>query len=292
MKNVLITGVNGFLGQHLLKFLSTDGYNITGTGRGESRLHPGNNSNYVQANLTDAKEVDKLLNECQPDVIIHNAAMSKPDECNVERNECLAINVESTRMLLQKKPAHFIYISTDFVFGENGPHAEGDKTGPLNFYGESKLLAEHLVMDSGVTATIVRPVFIYGQVYDGMRPTFLHWVKNNLVQEKPIKVVSDQLRTPTYAPDICKGISTIIHKKATGIFHLAGKDIVSPYQMAVTTARQLHLDETLITSVTADTFPEPVQRAKRSGLVIDKAKKELQYEPVSFAEGVKLTFNL
>ena len=138
---------------------------------------------------------------------------------------------------------------------------------------------------------IVRPVFIYGPVLQGMRPSFLHWVKNNLEQHKLIKVVSDQQRTPTFVTDICKGIETIISQKQEGAFHLAGKDILSPFEMAVTVANFLRLDAALIENVTSDIFIETVLRAKRSGLKIDKAEKMLGYKPVSFEEGVQLTFN-
>ncbi len=98
------------------------------------------------------------------------------------------------------------------------------------------------------------------------------------------------MRTPTYVNDICTGIECIIKQRNTGIYHLAGKDVLSPYEMAITTAEVLGLDGALIESVTSETFPEPVLRAKRSGLKIDKAQRELGYEPVSFAEGVEYSF--
>lgn len=289
MKKVLITGANGFLGQHLCYYLHANGYKITATGKGQSRIE-NNLIEYRSTELTSGKEVNELINEVKPDVIIHNAAMSKPDECEANKKLCIDVNVNTTKYLLQSPQCHFIYLSTDFVFGENGPHSEEDPTGPLNFYGESKLQSEQLVVKSAHNATIVRPVFIYGPVFKNVRPSFLHWVKNNLEQNKQIKVVSDQWRTPTFAPDICSGIHTIIQKQASGKFHLAGKDILSPYDMALSTARFLNLNEKLIENVTASTFPEPVKRAKKSGLLIDKAIAILNYNPVSFTEGIYRTF--
>jgi len=289
MKKILITGANGFLGQHLCLFLLDKGYEIVATGRGNCRV-PVKDLHYHQCDLTESKEVKLLLNAHSPAVIIHTAAMSKPDECNADKASCLKANVEATRYLLQAGYSHFIYVSTDFIFGDNGPHEEDDVANPLNFYGQSKLQAEELVKATAGKTTIVRPVFIYGQIWEGLKGSFLHWVKNNLEQSKPIKVVSDQLRTPTYVIDICKGIETIIDKQSTGVYHLAGKNIVSPYDMALTTAKVVGLDASLIEKVTADTFPEPVKRAKRSGLKIEKAQRELGYEPVSFEEGVRLTF--
>ncbi|MBC7651213.1 MAG: sugar nucleotide-binding protein, partial [Deinococcales bacterium] len=180
--------------------------------------------------------------------------------------------------------------STDFVFGEGGPYDETVTPAPLNFYGQSKLIAEQLVLASNLQVAIVRPVFIYGKVLAGMPPTFLHWVKTNLDNKKPMKIVNDQQRTPTFVKDICEGIFLMILKKVTGIFHLAGKDVLTPYTMATKLANLLYLDDTLIEPVMSATFAEPVQRAKKSGLKIDKAIKILGYNPVSFEEGVRLSF--
>jgi len=294
--NILVTGANGFLGQHLTKHLTNLQYTTIAAGRGLRRIPSKIPVTYHSIELTDEAAVNGIINSTQPNIIIHTAANSKPDDCEKDKEGCLQNNVEATRYLLQAfkqlnpSNALFIYLSTDFIFGENGPHNENDITGPLNFYGESKLMAEQLVTNGGVPYAIVRPVFIYGEVWDGLRPSFLHWVRNNLQQNKPIKVVSDQLRTPTFVDDICNGIAAIIAQHKTGVFHLAGKDILSPYDMAVTTAEVLGFDTPLIENVTSETFPEPVRRAKRSGLNIARAQAELGYEPVSFTEGVKRTF--
>lgn len=290
MSKILITGANGFLGQHLTITLGKTGNEVVATGRGRCRL-PDGKYQYRTAELTNKTEVEHLLREVNPDIIIHTAALSKPDECNANRELCLNENVEATRNLVTSSNAFFIYVSTDFIFGEDGPHAETALPAPLNFYGESKLMAEKVVGESNNSFAIVRPVFIYGKAWPGMRPSFLHWVKLNLEAGKLIKVVSDQQRTPTYVNDICNGIISIINRRATGAFHLAGKDILSPYQMAVTTAKVLGLDASLIESVTSETFPEPVKRAKRSGLLIERARTILDYEPVSFADGVKASFS-
>ena len=292
--NLIITGANGFLGQHLTAFFAGKGFTVMGVSRGQRRIPEKINIIYQESELTSVSNLRNLFENFQPAVIIHTAAMSKPDECDALKEQCLLNNVKATGHLVQfakELQAHFIQISTDFIFGENGPHAEEAIPNPLNFYGQSKLMAEELVMDSGLPFTIIRPVFIYGKLWEGMRPSFLHWVKQNLEQGKKIKVVTDQVRTPTYVEDICRGIETVVQKKITGKYHLAGKDSLSPYQMALTVAEVLRLNQSLIEPVTADTFPETVIRAKKSGLLIHKAQKELGYEPVSFKEGVRLTFD-
>jgi len=293
---ILITGANGFLGQHLTLFLAEKKYQVIACSRGECRIPENLSFEYFPIDLADEKAVEALVAKVSPDIIVHTAANSKPDDCHVNREGCIQQNVTATEYLLnalatQSNNPRFIYLSTDFIFGENGPHSEDDVTGPLNFYGESKLLAEEAVKQSGLQYAIVRPVFIYGPVWNGVRSTFLHWVKNNLEQSKHIKVVSDQTRTPTFVVDICKGIEAIIRLNEQGDFHLAGKDLLSPYDMAVAVASFLKLDAALIENVTSESFKEPVQRAKRSGLKIDKAKRVLNYDPVDFMKGVELTFN-
>ena len=290
---VIITGANGFLGQHLSYFLLNKGIITIATGKGPSRLnnHDFNKIEYYSLNNISALEVDQLINKIRPDWIIHNAAMSKPNDCHFNRDECILQNVTATQNIVnaaQKTGAKLLYMSTDFVFGENGPHNEDDIPAPLNFYGESKLIAEEIIQKSSLNWVIIRPVLIYGKHLSGNTSSFLHWVKNSLENNTPIKVVNDQFRTPTAVSDICEGIYQAMVRDARGIFHMAGNEILTPYQMATMLAKHFHLDQTLITPVTSDTFPEPVKRAKLSGLKNDKAKMLLGFHPLSFEEGLHL----
>lgn len=289
---VLITGANGFLGQHLSLYMHKEQYDVSAISRGEKRI-PLLELPFYSVDLTDKMQVFAIIDKIKPETIIHTAAMSKPDECHTDREACLQNNVTATQNLVDaanRVSARFIYFSTDFIFGEGGPHAENTPPNPLNFYGESKLMAERIVQNSGLEKNIVRPVFIYGAHWEGMRPSFIQWVKQNLEANKPIKVVTDQKRTPTYVGDICKGIDLLLHSKSTETFHFAGADIISPYEMALTVANVLDLPKDLILPVTADTFPEIVKRAKDSGLTIENAKNILGYQPLSFEEGVRMSF--
>lgn len=290
---IMITGANGFTGMHLCLSLVQKGFEVHALGRGECRLPSLDNLLYHPIELTSVRSLLKIFEQVAPDVVIHTAAMSKPDICEMHRDECIKNNVEVTRYLLEASrhfPVHFIHLSTDFIFGENGPHREDDSASPLNFYGESKLMAEKLILQTELAASIVRPVFIYGSMLPLGRPSFIQWVQQKLLNGEKIKVVADQLRTPTYVQDLCDAITTILTFKKTGIYHIAGKDILSPYDMAITVAKVLDLNVDLIESVTSDTFPEQVRRAKKSGLFIDKAIRELNYAPHRFEDAVQLSF--
>ena len=143
--------------------------------------------------------------------------------------------------------------------------------------------------DAEIPSAIVRTCLVYGGKTEGGRDNIITWVKEKLTAGEKIKVVDDQWRTPTYIGDLAKGIMCITEKKAPGIFHISGKDLLTPYQMAIETARYLKLDETLIEKVNADTFTQSAKRPAKTGFVIDKAIRELNYEPLSFIDGIKKT---
>ncbi len=291
---ILITGSNGLLGQHLVKMLiETTPYQVVATGKAHCRL-PFTASalfNYYSLDITDGVAVQTFLKLHKPSVVIHAAAMTQPDPCEVDPIACWEVNVTATRFLIdaaEEVKAFFIFISTDFVFdGLNGPYIETDTPGPVNYYGSSKLAAEKSVTESSLLQwAIVRTVLVYGNILVGNRSNVISWVKENLAQEKHIKVVGDQWRTPTYVEDLAKGILLVIQKKATGIYHISGEEGMSPYDMAVATADYLHLDKSLMSKVNASIFTQPARRPLRTGFIIEKAKKTLGYQPLSFKEAL------
>lgn len=291
---VLLTGSNGLLGQHLVKMLiGTTTHEIIATGRGGNRLSFAfsDRYNYFSLDITDGIAVNDFILAHKPGVIIHAAAMTQPDPCELHPVECWNINVTGTRFLINAAEsinAEFIYISTDFVFdGLNGPYKETDATGPVNYYGSSKLAAEKAVMESKLKWAVVRTVLVYGNILVGNRSNVVSWVKENLENKKPIKVVSDQWRTPTYVEDLAKGILLVLEKNAAGIYHISGEEGMSPYDMATAVADYLHLDKSLMTKVNADTFTQPAKRPLKTGFIITKAKRELGYQTISFKEALK-----
>ncbi|MBX9784883.1 MAG: dTDP-4-dehydrorhamnose reductase [Chitinophagaceae bacterium] len=296
---VLVTGANGLLGQHLIRQLVEEGkFTIHATGKGESRLPygTGNGVTYHQLDLTDFKKAQALVEKISPHIIIHAAAMTQPNECAADKTACWKTNVGATRVMVkgaQKAKSYFIYVSTDFVFdGAEGPYDEHAGPNPINDYGESKLLGEEIVEMSGLHWAIVRTALVYGDKVPGGRPNFVLWVKDKLQAGEPIKVVNDQYRTPTYVDDLAKGILLIVMKHAKGIYHISGKDMCTPYQLAVMIAQMTGKDERLIEPVTAETFEEPAKRPPKTGFIITKAVKELGYVPLKLEEGLKKVLHL
>ena len=288
---VLITGANGLLGQKLVSLLSgMDEIIMIATGRGPNR-NPAGSYSYLSADLTNEHAVQKLITNSQPDVIIHCGAMTQVDECELHPDQCWQANVTATGYLVaaaETVNAYFLYVSTDFVFdGENGPYAENALPNPISHYGHSKLEAESLVSKSGLKASIVRTVLVYGVAHDPSRSNIVLWVKKNLEQNKPIKVVNDQWRTPTLAEDLAIGCWLVAKSQHQGIFHLSGEEMVTPYALAIQVADFFQLDQSLITAVDASTFTQPGKRPPRTGFIIEKAKG-IGFQPKSIAEGLAI----
>lgn len=293
---VLVTGSNGLLGQELIGLLLQKNYEVIATSKGPNRLQPSstNNFKYQELDITDGLASLKVLTEYRPDIIIHAAAMTQVDQCELNKIDCYNINVTATRFLIEAAKeigAKFVYVSTDFIFdGLTGPYKEDDEPKPLNYYGSTKLSAETEVIESGLNWSIVRTVLVIGNA-SGTRSNIISWVKEKLSKGEKIKVVDDQVRTPTFTEDLAKGILLVLEKNATGIYHISGKDLLTPYQIALKTADHFNLDHTLIEKADVTSFSQPAVRPPRTGFYIDKARKELGYEPLSFEEGLKKFFS-
>jgi dTDP-4-dehydrorhamnose reductase len=293
---ILLTGANGFLGYYLVEQLLEKNYKVIATGKGRCRLPFSGQENfsYTEMDFSDPYSVHDVFETAKPDIVLHAGAMSRPDECELNQMKAYLVNVEGTVQLLinaEELKSFFVFISTDFVFdGETGMYNEGDIPRPVNYYGRTKLEAEEAVKEYEQGWAIVRTVLVYGKNHSG-RENILSIVKNKLEKGEEYNVVDDQLRTPTYVEDLARGIVSVIEKKANGIFHISGKDKLTPYQMAIKTAGQLRLDSSLIRKVTAANFSQPAKRPPSTGFTIEKARGQLGYDPLSFDEGLAKTFS-
>lgn len=289
---ILVTGANGLLGQKLVFLLSENkSVDLYATSRGASRIDnmPANCS-YHALDLTDRDGVLRLVSDIGPDCIIHTAGLTLVDVCETYPEQSDLHNVTVVKNLIEACHAvdcHLVHLSTDFIFsGEDGPYREGDTPRPVNYYGECKLRAEGLVKASGLKWAIARTILVYGLAPGMSRSNIVLWVKKSLEEGKEIKVVTDQLRTPTLAEDLAEGCVLIAQQGATGVYHLGGADALTPYEVATRTARFFGLPEELVQKADSSTFTQPAKRPPRTGLVIEKARTELGYEPGSFEEGL------
>ena len=289
---ILITGTNGLLGQKLVEHYQNDpAVEVIATGKGKNRNSPGN-YHYAPMDITSENQVNATIGRTVPDVIINTAAMTNVDQCETEKEACWKLNVTAVENLVNAcatNSSFLIHLSTDFVFdGKNGPYKEEDLPNPLSYYAESKLSAEKILEASDIKWAVVRTVLVYGIAQDMSRSNIILWVKQNLENGRPIKVVNDQWRTPTLAEDLARGCALIAEKKEAGIFHISGKDMLTPYEMAIKTALFFKLNSSLIEKVDGSVFTQPAKRPTKTGFKLDKSRDVLGYEPVTFTEGLNI----
>jgi dTDP-4-dehydrorhamnose reductase len=289
---VLITGANGLLGQKLVSLIiSGNEHELIATARGTNRL-PFDQSKYTYATLdiTNEVQVKTVITRHKPDVVIHTAAMTNVDQCETEKEACWDLNVNAVRYIVdacETSNAFLVHLSTDFIFdGESGPYDEEAKANPISYYGESKLAAEEIILKSNLSWSIARTVLVYGIAHDMSRTNIVLWVKKSLEEGKEIKVVDDQLRSPTLAEDLAQGCLLIAEQRAKGVFNICGMDLLNPYEMAVKTAQYFGLSTATMQKADSSTFTQTAKRPPKTGLLIQKARKVLGYKPRSFDEGI------
>ena len=297
---ILVTGSNGLLGQKLVyKLRNQSGINCIATARGENRLIQKDGYTYDEMDITNEKHVKEVLTKHLPDAVIHAAAMTNVDACETEKEACVAMNINAVRYMVdgleelqqankEYKP-QLVHLSTDFIFdGTHGPLDENEKPNPLSYYAWSKLEGEKIVQGSKLHWAIARTVLVYGIVDNMSRSNIVLWAKQNLEQGKTINVVDDQFRSPTLAEDLADGCILLVKKKAQGIYNISGKDFLSILELVHQVADYYGLDKSLIKPSKSADIKQPAKRPPITGFIIDKAIKDLGYNPHSFLEGIKL----
>lgn len=293
MKKILITGANGLLGRKLVSLLSQQkDLSLVATAKGVCRFFLPNKIVYRSLDITNADVCKNLINEFQPDALIHTAAMTQVDVCENEREACDIINIKGVSNLIKaigNRNTHFVHLSTDFIYeGNEEEYFEDSKVNPLNYYGRSKWKSEKLFDKVSFPYSILRTVLVYGVLQDLSRSNIVLWAKAALEKGEKINVVDDQYRCPTLAEDLAYACLRVIQEKATGVYHVSGKDFLSILDIVFEIADYWGLDKSLINSISSVSLNQKARRPLKTNLNISKAKQEFNYQPKSFLEGLKL----
>ena len=290
-KTVLVTGANGLLGNAIFRLTKGQGrLGIIATGRGERRPSVPEAIPYTSCDLEDEQSVKTMLEDVKPDVIIHGAAMTQVDACEQTPDVCMRANVDATRYLLKHAPAHtrMVFVSTDFVFdGTKAMYRETDAPNPISVYGESKLLAEKEVINSGRSYAILRTMLVYGYAPELSRTNIVLWVVDSLKNGKNIRVVDDQFRGPTLVDNLANACLLASDSHNNSVYHISSSDYISMYDFARKIADVWNLDDTLISPIKSSELGQPAARPPKTGFVIDRAMEELNFRPISIDEGLR-----
>lgn len=292
-KTIIVTGTNGLLGQKIIQLLvKNPDIQVIATARGKNRNPLVEGYLYEDIDVTDAEKWQFLFEKYQPTVLIHSAAMTQVDQCEDEKELCDRINVQAVEDLCRlcaKYHTHLVHISTDFIFdGEKGTYYEDDAPNPVNYYGLSKLKGEQAILKSGASAAILRTILLYGFVPEMSRTNIVLWLKDSLEKGKNITVVNDQERCPTLVEDLASASVSAALREAKGIFHISGPEKMNIIELAYRVANFWKLDKSLIKETDSSTLNQRAKRPPRTGFILDKARKELDYQPHTLEEGLAI----
>jgi dTDP-4-dehydrorhamnose reductase len=291
---LLITGGSGFLGWNLAKY-AAELYEVFFT-YGQHVITIGGCQEY-HLNLQDRSEIENLLEEIQPEIVIHTAALANVDVCEKRRSLAHEINVAATTDLAkcaEELHCRFVYISTDLVFdGQTGNYTETDRPVPLNYYGETKLLGEKTVISTMTDYLIVRMALMYG-VGNGVNGSFTDWIRDGLKRKKPVRLYTDQYRTPLFVLDGVRALFELIEKPVKNeIFHLAGKERLNRYDFGKKFARIFGYNNQWIRPITMQDSSMMVPRGRDCSLNSEKFQKFLSFQLSDVDTGLqKMKMNL
>jgi dTDP-4-dehydrorhamnose reductase len=260
---VLLIGANGQLGSDLKKVFAVAGDEVVPL-------------THAQMDVSNAERVAAVVAETQPQVVLNTAAFHKVEECEKKPELAFQVNGSAAMNLAQvcqRANATLVHFSTDYVFGgyaRNTPLEETDRPAPLNAYGVSKLAGEYLIASNTDRYFVLRVCGLYGIAgSSGKGGNFVENILKKALAGEAVRVVEDQVLTPTYTVDLAKAVRQLIQTGKFGLYHLSSEGQCSWYEFTRHIFECAEVRASLTGCKTGD-FPSSVKRPAYS--VLSKAK--------------------
>lgn len=249
---ILVTGADGQLGTELVQSLAELGEVVPST--------------LADLDVTDSACAERLA-ALRPDWVVHTAAATDVDRCEREPDWAMAVNAAGTRRVAEgcrQAGAGLVYLSTDYVFdGQRGaPYVESDAPAPLSAYGRSKLEGERAVQVVAPRWVIVRTAWLYG--IHGQN--FVKTILARAAAGTPLRVVDDQVGSPTYARDLAEAIALLLRRRLTGTWHLTNAGACSWYEFTQAILRLAGYAAGIVSRMTSEELGRPARRPAYSVL--------------------------
>jgi dTDP-4-dehydrorhamnose reductase len=283
---VLVTGATGLLGGRLAVLLGRS-FEVTAAVH-ESAAPEGLSA--VALDLASPGSIKAAVEAARPEAIVHAGAWADADRCERDVGGARAINVDGTRIVAEEcrgRGLRLVVLSTDLVFaGGEGARAEGDAASPRQVYGRTKLVAEEEALRGCAGSAVVRVALVFGRGY-GRRGTSSESVAWALRRGQPLRLFTDQFRTPVDAESVTQAVAALLRGQGAGVYHLGGPERVSRFELGQRVASVLGLDPGPI---------EPSEQARLSGgaprpgdvsLDSSRARRELGFAPGPLDDGIR-----
>jgi dTDP-4-dehydrorhamnose reductase len=281
MNKILLIGSTGQVGQELLKTLQPLGELVSLTRQ--------------QLDLTQPEIIQETITTFNPDTIVNASAYTAVDQAETDVETAMKVNAIAPKTMAQaahKIAAKLIHISTDYVFdGQNyTPYLEADKTHPLGIYGQSKLLGEKGILENSDRPIILRTAWVYGSKGHG------NFVKTMLrlgAEREELKVVADQIGSPTWSYDIAEAIAKLLNSNvSSGIYHFTSSGVASWYDFAVAIFEEaakigFPLKIKQVLPITTADYPTPAQRPNYSVLSKNKYTQSVGVYPPYWRDSLR-----
>ena len=286
MKKVLLIGAKGQVGQELQLTLPQLG-EVISIGREE-------------LDLTNLEKISQLIREIHPDYLVNAAAYTAVDKAETEPDLAYSINAIAPKIMAEsaeKIKAKFLHISTDYVFDgrKNTPYLESDLTNPLGVYGQSKLRGEEEIKTVNSQAIILRTAWVYGSYG---KSNFVKTMLRLGKEREELKVVVDQVGSPTWAKDIATAITQLLINvdNPAGIYNFTNSGVASWFDLTKAIFEEakisgIPLKIQRVIPITTAEYPTPAVRPAYSVLSGQKISQQLGYIPPYWRDSLKAMLN-
>jgi dTDP-4-dehydrorhamnose reductase len=290
---ILITGANGLLGQKLVAHCQARNIDFLASASGKNMNPELLDINFASVDITDHDAFRYSLDNYKPTCLVNTAAITNVDLCETIENECFAVNADAVRTMMDwcaKNNAHFIQISTDFIFDGKALHYKEDALPkPLNVYGESKSRAEMIIMNSEFYKwSILRTSLVYGSAHNLKRTNLVLWARGELLRNRAVKIVNDQFRAPTWAADLASAAIKAAEREKYGVFNIVGPECMSMFTFVQRICRFYKQPLELVHQIETKELNQLAKRPVRTDLCIEKARNEINYQPLQLEETLML----
>ena len=266
---ILVLGANGMLGNDLIKILGI--------------RHEVIGKDYKDFDITDKETAREEILDILPRIVINAAGFTNVDGCETEVENAFLVNAEGTKnvaLACEEGKIKLVHISTDYIFdGKKGePYLEDDIPNPLNIYGKSKLKSEQYIKEIMEDFLIVRTEWLYGKKGN----SFLSTILNLAEVEEELRVVDDQVGSPTYTKDLAYAIERLIDcslqanslHTLKGVYHVTNRGTCSWYQFAVKILESARIEDVKVNPISSKIYNRPAKRPAYSALNCSKFEKE------------------